>query len=177
MRLDLTPCASPATPPPATRCAPRCRCSPCRSASPPSSSSPPWATAPGATSSASSPRSAPTWSSCCPAAPGTGGFNPANAITTTPRDLTIDDAASLRRLPRSAGSRRSPSALGNQLRRPAARNHGRRLDRRLHPHPQFRTGPRPGPARRGLEPRLVGRRHRRQDREKNCSATSRPSAS
>lgn len=29
----------------------------------------------------------------------TGGFNPANAITTTPRDLTVDDAGSLRRLP------------------------------------------------------------------------------
>ncbi len=29
----------------------------------------------------------------------TGGFNPANAITTTPRDLTVDDAAALTRLP------------------------------------------------------------------------------
>ena len=29
----------------------------------------------------------------------TGGFSPANAITTTPRDLTVDDAAALTRLP------------------------------------------------------------------------------
>ncbi|MCF8149111.1 MAG: ABC transporter permease [Sulfuritalea sp.] len=29
----------------------------------------------------------------------TGGFNPANAVTTTPRDLTVDDAAALQRLP------------------------------------------------------------------------------
>ena len=29
----------------------------------------------------------------------TGGFSPANAITTTPRDLTVDDAAALSRLP------------------------------------------------------------------------------
>jgi putative ABC transport system permease protein len=34
-----------------------------------------------------------------PGRSGTGGFNPANAITTTPRDLTIDDAADLRRAP------------------------------------------------------------------------------
>lgn len=34
-----------------------------------------------------------------PGRSGTGGFNPANAITTTPRDLTIDDAAALRRAP------------------------------------------------------------------------------
>lgn len=29
----------------------------------------------------------------------TGGFSPANAVTTTPRDLTVDDAAALARLP------------------------------------------------------------------------------
>ncbi len=29
----------------------------------------------------------------------TGGFNPANAVTTTPRDLTVDDAAAIQRLP------------------------------------------------------------------------------
>ncbi|MDP2826650.1 MAG: ABC transporter permease [Sulfuritalea sp.] len=29
----------------------------------------------------------------------TGGFSPANAVTTTPRDLTVDDAAALTRLP------------------------------------------------------------------------------
>jgi putative ABC transport system permease protein len=29
----------------------------------------------------------------------TGGFSPANAVTTTPRDLTVDDAAALSRLP------------------------------------------------------------------------------
>ena len=41
----------------------------------------------------------------------TGGFNPANAITTTPRDLTVDDAGSLRRLP---GIRRvAPLAVGS----------------------------------------------------------------
>lgn len=34
-----------------------------------------------------------------PGRSGTGGFNPANAITTTPRDLTIDDAAALKRAP------------------------------------------------------------------------------
>ena len=34
-----------------------------------------------------------------PGRSGTGGFNPANAITTTPRDLTVDDAAALRRAP------------------------------------------------------------------------------
>ncbi len=45
-----------------------------------------------------------------PGRSGTGGFNPANAITSTPRDLTIDDAASLRRLP---GVRRvAPLAVG-----------------------------------------------------------------
>jgi putative ABC transport system permease protein len=45
-----------------------------------------------------------------PGRSGTGGFNPANAITSTPRDLTIDDAASLRRLP---GARRvAPLAVG-----------------------------------------------------------------
>src|SRR5574343_517303 len=45
-----------------------------------------------------------------PGRSGTGGFNPANAITSTPRDLTIDDAGSLRRLP---GARRvAPLAVG-----------------------------------------------------------------
>jgi putative ABC transport system permease protein len=34
-----------------------------------------------------------------PGRSGTGGFNPANAITTTPRDLTVDDAGALRRAP------------------------------------------------------------------------------
>ena len=45
-----------------------------------------------------------------PGRSGTGGFNPANAITTTPRDLTIDDAAALRRA--SAVSRLAPLAVG-----------------------------------------------------------------
>ncbi|MCE1183468.1 MAG: ABC transporter permease [Rhodocyclales bacterium] len=45
-----------------------------------------------------------------PGRSGTGGFNPANAITSTPRDLSIDDAGSLRRLP---GVRRvAPLAVG-----------------------------------------------------------------
>ena len=45
-----------------------------------------------------------------PGRSGTGGFNPANAITTTPRDLTIDDAAALLR---AAGVRRvAPLAVG-----------------------------------------------------------------
>jgi putative ABC transport system permease protein len=45
-----------------------------------------------------------------PGRSGTGGFNPANAITTTPRDLTVDDAASLLRAP---GVRRvAPLAVG-----------------------------------------------------------------
>jgi putative ABC transport system permease protein len=34
-----------------------------------------------------------------PGRSGTGGFNPANAITSTPRDLSIDDAAALLRTP------------------------------------------------------------------------------
>ncbi|MBS1196412.1 MAG: transporter permease [Proteobacteria bacterium] len=34
-----------------------------------------------------------------PGRSGTGGFNPANAITTTPRDLTINDAAAILRAP------------------------------------------------------------------------------
>ena len=46
-----------------------------------------------------------------PGRSGTGGFNPANAITSTPRDLTIDDAASLRRLP--TVRRVAPLAVGN----------------------------------------------------------------
>jgi len=41
----------------------------------------------------------------------TGGFSPANALTTTPRDLTIDDAASLQRLP--LVRRAAPLAAGN----------------------------------------------------------------
>ena len=45
-----------------------------------------------------------------PGRSGTGGFNPANAITTTPRDLTVDDAAALRRA--SAVSRLAPLAVG-----------------------------------------------------------------
>ena len=45
-----------------------------------------------------------------PGRSGTGGFNPANAITSTPRDLTIDDAASLRRLPHVR--RVAPLAVG-----------------------------------------------------------------
>src|SRR5574343_1595945 len=45
-----------------------------------------------------------------PGRSGTGGFNPASAITSTPRDLTIDDAASLRRLP--AVARVAPLAVG-----------------------------------------------------------------
>jgi len=45
-----------------------------------------------------------------PGRSGTGGFNPANAITTTPRDLSIDDAASLRRAP--AVRRAAPLAVG-----------------------------------------------------------------
>lgn len=41
----------------------------------------------------------------------TGGFNPANAITSTPRDLTLSDAQSLLRAP--AISRVAPLAIGN----------------------------------------------------------------
>lgn len=45
-----------------------------------------------------------------PGRSGTGGFNPANAITSTPRDLTVDDAAALLRAP---GVRRvAPLAVG-----------------------------------------------------------------
>lgn len=45
-----------------------------------------------------------------PGRTGTGGFNPATAVTKTPRDLTIDDAAALRRLP--AAGRIGPLAVG-----------------------------------------------------------------
>ena len=45
-----------------------------------------------------------------PGRSGTGGFNPANAITSTPRDLTVDDAAALRRA--SAVSRLAPLTVG-----------------------------------------------------------------
>lgn len=45
-----------------------------------------------------------------PGRSGTGGFNPANAITTTPRDLSVDDAASLQRVP--AVKRVAPLAVG-----------------------------------------------------------------
>jgi putative ABC transport system permease protein len=45
-----------------------------------------------------------------PGRSGTGGFNPANAITSTPRDLSIDDAGSLRRLP--SVRRVAPLAVG-----------------------------------------------------------------
>ena len=45
-----------------------------------------------------------------PGRSGTGGFNPANAITSTPRDLTIDDAAALKRTP--SVSRLAPLAVG-----------------------------------------------------------------
>ena len=45
-----------------------------------------------------------------PGRSGTGGFNPANAITSTPRDLTLDDAGALRRAP--AVSRVAPLAVG-----------------------------------------------------------------
>ena len=40
----------------------------------------------------------------------TGGFNPGNAITNTPRDLTIDDAQALQRAPSVA--RVAPLAVG-----------------------------------------------------------------
>jgi len=40
----------------------------------------------------------------------TGGFSPANVVTTTPRDLTVDDAAALSRLP--AVRRVAPLAAG-----------------------------------------------------------------
>jgi len=45
-----------------------------------------------------------------PGRTGTGGFNPATAITSTPRDLTIDDAGALRRAP--AVQRVAPLAVG-----------------------------------------------------------------
>ncbi len=45
-----------------------------------------------------------------PGRTGTGGFNPATAITSTPRDLTIDDAAALRRAP--SVQRVGPLAVG-----------------------------------------------------------------
>ena len=48
--------------------------------------------------------------SVLPGRSGTGGFNPANAITSTPRDLTIEDASSLRRIP--SVRRVAPLAVG-----------------------------------------------------------------
>ena len=41
----------------------------------------------------------------------TGGFSPANAVTTTPRDLTVDDAFALTRQP--SVRRVAPLAVGN----------------------------------------------------------------
>ncbi len=46
-----------------------------------------------------------------PGKTGTGGFNPATAITSTPRDLTVDDAAALLRAP--AVKRLAPLAVGS----------------------------------------------------------------
>jgi putative ABC transport system permease protein len=46
-----------------------------------------------------------------PGRSGTGGFNPANAITSTPRDLTVDDAAALKRTP--SVYRVAPLAVGS----------------------------------------------------------------
>jgi len=40
----------------------------------------------------------------------TGGFNPANAITTTPRDLTVEDARAVQRA--SAARRVTPVVVG-----------------------------------------------------------------
>ncbi|MBS1191524.1 MAG: hypothetical protein H6R10_3316 [Rhodocyclaceae bacterium] len=45
-----------------------------------------------------------------PGRSGTGGFNPATAITSTPRDLTVDDAAAILRSP--AVKRLAPLAVG-----------------------------------------------------------------
>lgn len=45
-----------------------------------------------------------------PGRTGTGGFNPATAITSTPRDLTVDDAAALKRAP--AVQRVAPLTVG-----------------------------------------------------------------
>ena len=46
----------------------------------------------------------------------TGGFNPGNAVTTTPRDLTVDDAQALQRA--SSVSRVAPSAVSTPQRSP-----------------------------------------------------------
>jgi putative ABC transport system permease protein len=48
----------------------------------------------------------------------TGGFNPANAITGTPRDLTVDDALAVRRA--TAARRVAPLAVGTRRSAPAA---------------------------------------------------------
>lgn len=45
-----------------------------------------------------------------PGRTGTGGFNPATAITNTPRDLTVDDAAAIKRAP--AVQRVAPLTVG-----------------------------------------------------------------
>ncbi len=45
-----------------------------------------------------------------PGRTGTGGFNPATAVTSTPRDLTVDDAAAIKRAP--AVLRVAPLAVG-----------------------------------------------------------------
>jgi putative ABC transport system permease protein len=103
-------------------------------------------------------------SSSCPGAPAPAASIPANAITTTPRDLTIDDAAALRRACRC--SRVAPLAVGT-----SEISFGGRLREVMVagstadfiPDPQFRTGQGQFPAGGRLEPRLVGGGHRRHD--------------
>jgi hypothetical protein len=61
----------------------------------------------------------------------TGGFSPANAITGTTRDLTVDDARARCARLRSAASRRWWSALPRSAWRPAARGAGGGHHRRV----------------------------------------------
>ena len=113
-----------------------------------------------------------------PGRSGTGGFNPANAITSTPRDLTVDDAAALRRAP--AVSRVAPLTVGTSeisfggtLREVMVA--GSTSD--FIPIRNFELGAGPLPAGRGLESRARRSPSSATRSARNCSAANRPSAS
>ena len=100
-----------------------------------------------------------TSSSCCRAAPRPAASTPPTAITSTPRDLTVDDARALPRAPRGAAGRAARrrrcrrSRIGGRLREVDGRRHDRRefLEVRRMALAQGRFLPR-----RRVEPRLGG---------------------
>ncbi|WP_366932402.1 ABC transporter permease [Propionivibrio sp.] len=93
----------------------------------------------------------------------TGGFNPGNAITSTVRDLTIDDAQALLRA--SAVHRVAPLAVGTSEISwwQAARSHSRRDQFAVHRRAQFEAGAGAFSARRRLATWCVGGGDRRQN--------------